>query len=105
MAAIARGMAGQAIDSFLGEDDGSYAEIIAKDKKVGEIQKSLNDALAAQAARDPDRALDIVSMINLARRMERVADHAKNISVMVPYVTKGILLRHSQEDGDADTGD
>ncbi|MDR1109682.1 MAG: phosphate signaling complex protein PhoU [Deltaproteobacteria bacterium] len=106
MASIAHGMVGQAIDSFLAGDDRIHADIVARDRRVGELHRGLNEGLAAQVARDPDRALDIVSLINLTRRMERVADHAKNISVMVPYVTKGILLRHNPEAGpDADNDD
>jgi phosphate uptake regulator len=48
----------------------------------------------ARLSADPDGASEIVSVIGLIRRIERVADHAKNMAVMIPYVTEGRLLRH-----------
>jgi phosphate transport system protein len=106
IADIAVRMVDRALDSFFSSDDQAYVSLLEEDKKVGEKQKQLNETLVSQVAKDPENALDIISMINIIRRIERVADHAKNISVMVPYVTKGILLRHNPEGGqDADYDD
>ncbi|MDR0356471.1 MAG: phosphate signaling complex protein PhoU [Deltaproteobacteria bacterium] len=106
MGRLAGDMVRKAVDSFLSSDDLSYLEICRQDKKVGERQRELNEALAAKVAKEPEKAPDIVSLVNIVRRMERTADHAKNVAVMVPYITKGLLLRHNPEDGvDADYDD
>jgi phosphate transport system protein len=102
MADVAWSMVTRAIDSFLASDDQAYLALLKDDRQVGEKQRKINESLVSQMASDPEKALDIVSLINIVRRIERVADHAKNISVMVPYVTKGILLRHSQGEGQDD---
>ncbi|MDR2386780.1 MAG: phosphate signaling complex protein PhoU [Deltaproteobacteria bacterium] len=99
MAEMTGSMVSRAMDCFFASDDQAYLSLLEDDRKVGHIQKKLNEYLIAQMAKDPEKALDIVSLINVIRRVERVADHAKNIAIMVPYVTKGILLRHSQEAG------
>ncbi|MDR0622570.1 MAG: phosphate signaling complex protein PhoU [Deltaproteobacteria bacterium] len=100
MAEMAGHMVDRAMDGFFASDDRAYLGLLEDDLKVGELQKILNDKLIAHMAKDPDKALEVVSLLNIIRRIERVADHAKNIGVMVPYVTKGILLRHNQESGD-----
>jgi phosphate transport system protein len=99
MSETAGSMVTRAMDCFFASDDQAYLGLLEDDRKVGEMQIKLNEYLINQMAKDPEKALDIVSLINVIRRIERVADHAKNIGIMVPYVTKGILLRHSQAEG------
>ncbi|MDR1488003.1 MAG: phosphate signaling complex protein PhoU [Deltaproteobacteria bacterium] len=97
---------GEAVDSFFDLNDEKFKQIFGTDKSIGEIQKSINSDLTNFISRDPDSALETISLINIVRRLERVADHAKNIAVMVPYITQGKLLRHSPEAlTDADTVD
>jgi phosphate uptake regulator len=48
----------------------------------------------ALITKDPEAALDAVSLINVIRRVERVADHAKNIAALAPYVADGSVVRH-----------
>ncbi|MDR2366845.1 MAG: phosphate signaling complex protein PhoU [Deltaproteobacteria bacterium] len=106
MTAMAGSMVTRAMDCFFASDDMAYQGLLEDDKKVGELQQKLNAWLIDMMAKDADKGLDIVSLLNILRRIERVADHAKNIGVMVPYVTKGILLRHNRGDGqDADNGE
>jgi phosphate transport system protein len=106
MARISGDMVNRSLDSFMAFDDRAYAGLLEEDKRVGQKQRLLNERLVAQVAKDPEKALDIISLINVIRRVERVADHAKNISMMVPYVTRGVLVRHNQEAGqDADNDD
>lgn len=106
MAALAGGMVRRAVDGFLALDDSLYLGLNLEDKEVGALQRAINRSLAGRMAENTERALDYVAVINIVRRVERVADHAKNIAVMIPYVTKGLLLRHKTEDGaDADHDD
>jgi phosphate transport system protein len=106
MAAMTEDMLKRALNSFFASDDSVYITLLEDDKKIGEKQRLLNDNLIAEMAKDPEKAIDAVSLMNIIRRIERVADHAKNISVMVPYVTKGTLLRHNPEAGeDVDNDD
>ncbi|MDR1676890.1 MAG: phosphate signaling complex protein PhoU [Deltaproteobacteria bacterium] len=105
LANLASGMVNRALDSFLSADDQAYLTLIEDDKKVGEIQKQLNESLVSHVSKDPEKALDIIALINIVRRIERVADHAKNISIMVPYVTKGIIVRHNPEVAQDDDND
>ncbi|MDR2302655.1 MAG: phosphate signaling complex protein PhoU [Deltaproteobacteria bacterium] len=105
MSEMAGSMVGRAMDCFFASDDQAYLGLLEDDRTVGDLQKKLNEYLISQMAKDPEKALDVVSLINVIRRIERVADHAKNIAIMVPYVTKGILLRHAPEDGQELDGD
>jgi phosphate transport system protein len=97
MAELCGKIIAQSVDSFFELDDVKYQEIFDSDKLIGVYQKSINDDLVSHISRDPESALETVSLLNIIRRLERVADHAKNIAIMVPYITQGKLLRHSPE--------
>jgi phosphate transport system protein len=98
MVNLASSMVEKAINSFLALDDQVYHSLYQDDREIGKYQRELNSELVSKMASNTDWALEFVSVINIIRRVERVADHAKNIAVMVPYVTKGVLLRHNPED-------
>jgi phosphate transport system protein len=93
---LAASMVDRAVAGVLAVDDSVQPQITADDKIVGEYQRDLHQALVARLSADPDGASEIVSVIGVVRRIERVADHAKNMAVMIPYVTEGRLVRHQK---------
>jgi phosphate transport system protein len=93
MTDLAAEMIAEAVDSFFRIDAGKHQSLAASDLVVGQLQRELNAALVARISQDPDVALEAVSLINVVRRIERAADHAKNISALVPYVASGTVLR------------
>ncbi|MDR1870565.1 MAG: phosphate signaling complex protein PhoU [Deltaproteobacteria bacterium] len=86
-------MLNEAIDAFLSGDAEKYPVIIRTDETVGALQKSLNESLVALIKKDTSRVGPAISVINIIRRLERIADHAKNIAEMVPYVTVGEVVK------------
>ena len=97
---LASSMVERAVAGVLAVDDTVQPQITKDDKIVGQCQRELHQALVERLSADPDGAGEIVSVIGLVRRIERVADHAKNMAVMIPYMTEGKLIRHLQsEDG------
>lgn len=56
------------------------------------VQKELKDAIR----RDPDRVNTWLRLINTARNLERVADHATNIAETVVYLKEGRIIRHDR---------
>jgi phosphate transport system protein len=86
-------MLNEAIDAFLAGDVAKYPIIIKTDETVGALQKSLNESLVALIKKDTSRTGPAIALINIIRRLERVADHAKNIAEMVPYVALGEVVK------------
>ncbi|MDR2422892.1 MAG: phosphate signaling complex protein PhoU [Deltaproteobacteria bacterium] len=86
-------MLNEAIDAFLAGDAEKFPIIIRTDETVGALQKSLNESLVALIKKDASRTGPAIALVNIIRRLERIADHAKNIAEMVPYVTVGEVVK------------
>ena len=54
------------------------------------VLKELKDAIR----QDPERVETWLRLINTARNLERVADHASNIAETVVYLKEGEIIRH-----------
>lgn len=94
MAVIAQNMVKDAIESFINRNPDVAREVCARDDKVdtlnGEIFRELFGYML-QDSRNINRAIDLILV---ARHLERIADHATNISEDVIYMVKGHDIRH-----------
>lgn len=86
----------ESTDSFFETDDHRYEGIGETDKKVGHLQRNLNASLAALIREDAAHIDDAVVLLNIVRRVERIGDHAKTMSELVPYVATGKVIRHQK---------
>ncbi len=73
--------------------------VIAGDRKVDRHSRAVVEELKQAIREDPDRLDSWLRLINAARNLERVADHATNIAESVVYLKEGDIIRH-----DASTG-
>jgi phosphate transport system protein len=99
---LVSGMLNEAVEALFKSDAQKYAELVKKDRAVGEYQRSLNKKLVDIISRDAKNIDGAVAMINVIRRLERIADHAKSITVMIPYITEGTILRNKGKGPNAD---
>jgi phosphate transport system protein len=84
----------RSLDAFARMDPSPSGEIVRKDKEVDAIFKGITRQLITYMMEDPrliTRALDVLF---IAKSIERVGDHAKNISEYVVYMVKGRDVRH-----------
>jgi phosphate transport system protein len=93
MSSLASSMLSAAIAAFFTNDSEKYKELLEQDLIIGTYQDELNTSLMERIGKDLDHTRDIVSLINIIRRVERVADHAKNIAALAPYVSEGTVVR------------
>jgi phosphate transport system protein len=54
------------------------------------VRAGLTDSIR----RDPERVEDWLRLIDLARHLERVGDHAASIAEAVIYLKEGEIIRH-----------
>ena len=79
----------------LAKNDGALARgIIADDRRVDRLYRSVLKELKQEIRRDPERLDTWLRLINTARNLERVADHATNIAESVVYLKEGDIIRH-----------
>ena len=98
MSAIAIDMLRQALDSFARLDAGAAPEIARRDLEVDDSFRAVLRELLTYMIEDPRTISATLDIIFIAKALERVGDHAKNISEYVVYMIKGKDVRHLSAD-------
>jgi phosphate transport system protein len=68
--------------------------VIAADQYVDRDYRDVQKQLKAAIVRDPERVDTWLRLVNTARNLERIADHAAKIAASVVYLREGEILRH-----------
>lgn len=69
-------------------------EVKARDKKLDEQNREVANHLTARMSEMPDRIADFLNLLLIARHLERVGDHAKNIAEDAVYAAAAEDIRH-----------
>ena len=85
----------RALDAFARLDVENALRVIEDDHDIDTAYKKLVRNCIKQMENNPDKVEDYVSLIWASRALERVGDHAKNISEYVIYQVKGQDVRHA----------
>lgn len=94
MTDIACEMVHGALAAFASEDVDMARRVVALDDQVDALNRQTFTDLLADSADDPDMVKRSMSLILLARSLERIADHAENICEEVVFLVKGEDIRH-----------
>jgi phosphate transport system protein len=71
-------------------------EVINKDNEIDELNVQVYRELFTYMAENPKLISDALSMIMVAKALERIADHATNIAEMAIYYIEGVEVRHHE---------
>ena len=93
-AEIAVSMLRKALDAFARLDVSVSAEVVRQDREVDAGFKAAMRQLITFMMEDPRTISSSLDLLFIARSIERVGDHAKNISEYVVYLVKGRDVRH-----------
>ena len=96
MAQIAEGMLRDSITAFIERKPELAQEIIRRDKEVDQINKQLARELTSFMLEDPTTITRSLNLTIVARCLERIADHCKNIAEEVYYLYQAIDIRHER---------
>ncbi len=97
MARLVESMVRKSLDSFVKRDPELAREVLLSDDAVDDLRDAIYQELVSFMQNDPStisRALDLMSV---ARNLERIADHATNISEDVLFLVQGVDVRHHAE--------
>jgi len=97
MSSIAREMVKRAIDSFVNNDPELAREILPKDDLVDNLNRDIFNYLVQEMKMDPEIIEPAAHIIVLSRHLERLADHATNISEDVVYLVDAKIVKHHAE--------
>jgi len=83
-----------ALRAFEMEDVQEAERVVAEDDAVDALNRQTFRDLLTDRTDDPELVKRCMSLILLARSLERIADHAVNICEEVVYLVKGEDIRH-----------
>ena len=89
-----RRMVTDALDAFARSDADSARGVIAADREVDTEYRLTIDELKAELVRHPKDSERAVNTMWVARALERIGDHAKNIGELVVFQVQGLDVRH-----------
>jgi phosphate transport system protein len=98
MASMAMDMVHKALDSFARLDLNTAAQIVRQDELVDEEFRSIMRQLITFMMEDPRKISTSLEVLFVAKALERIGDHAKNMSEYVVYMVKGKDVRHVTAD-------
>ena len=94
MATLARDMLHMSLDAFARSDATKVLEIAHMDEEVDEQFQVAIRQLITFMLEDPRTISISLEVLFVAKAVERIGDHAKNISEYVVYMVKGKDVRH-----------
>jgi len=97
MAQIAEGMLRDGITALIERKPELAQEVVKRDKEVDQINKQLARELTSFMLEDPSTITRALNLTIVARALERVADHCKNIGEEVYYLYQAVDIRHEKK--------
>lgn|SRR5690606_15875117 len=95
MSASVTGMINNALDAFARQDAIHAAEIVRSDKEVDRAWKGALRHMITYMIEDPRYISHSIDLIFIARALERIGDHAKNMAERIIYMVRGDDVRHT----------
>jgi phosphate transport system protein len=85
----------EALDAFARLDVASAASVLREDSEIDAEFKSVLRQLITYMMEDPRTITPALETVWVAKAIERIGDHSKNIAEQVIYIVKGTDVRHT----------
>ncbi len=95
---LASGLLNKALDAFARLDVNAALSILKEDDLIDQEFDGFVRKLITYMMEDPRMISPSLDLLFLAKAIERIGDHAKNIAEFIIYVVKGEDVRHSSID-------
>jgi phosphate transport system protein len=95
MAQIALGMLRHALDAFERLDLEGTADVVRRDAEVNEAFRGILRQAILAMIEDPRTISAGLDLVFVAKALERIGDHAKNLAGHAIYAVKGADVRHA----------
>lgn len=97
MAGLAVGMLKDSLDSFISGDPEKAREVCARDDQVDELKDKILRIVLTYMMDNPNFISGGMTLILVARNLERIADLATDISEEAIYIHQGKVIKHRAE--------
>ncbi len=92
---LAAGLLRKALDAFARLDTAAAASILKEDDLIDQEFGGFVRKLVTYMMEDPRTISASLDLLFLAKAVERIGDHAKNIAEFIIYIVKGADVRHA----------
>lgn len=99
MAELALSMIKDGLDAFITRDAAKARAVLPRDEEVNAMHKQLQRELVSYMLEAPPNISRCLHLMQVAKRIERIADHATNIAEEVVYLHEGRDIRHLKAQG------
>ncbi len=82
------------IEALIEKDSSAALAVCKADDEVDDLEDGLKEELKALIIQNPQRSEVYLSLLSVARNLERIADYSTNISEDVIYLVNGEIMRH-----------
>ncbi|OGA53835.1 MAG: phosphate transport system regulatory protein PhoU [Betaproteobacteria bacterium RIFCSPLOWO2_12_FULL_63_13] len=93
---IAVQMLRQALDAFARMDATQAAQVVREDVTIDDEFRAIVRQLVTFMMEDPRTISSALEILWIAKAIERIGDHAKNMAENVIYIVKGTDVRHTR---------
>ncbi|KIP18439.1 MULTISPECIES: phosphate signaling complex protein PhoU [Burkholderia] len=88
----------RALDAFARLDTVAAAQIVKDDKEIDQEFRAFVRKLVSYMQEDPRTISVGLEYLFIAKAIERIGDHAKNLAEFIIYIVKGTDVRHQPRD-------
>ena len=92
---LASGLLRKALDAFARLDTAAAVSILKEDDEIDKEFDGFVRKLVTYMMEDPRTISASLDLLFLAKAIERIGDHAKNIAEFIIYIVKGADVRHT----------
>ncbi|WP_022849839.1 phosphate signaling complex protein PhoU [Limisalsivibrio acetivorans] len=94
-------MLNDAVNAYFNRDVKSAFDVIKRDDYIDSLHAQILRELLTYLAEDMRKTTGIVSLMQITKSFERIADHATNICELVYFMVEGKIVRHQRiEEGE-----
>ncbi len=94
---VVESMVLQSLEAFVKRDVELARGVLKSDDQVDKLRNGITRQMLDLMKKDPSNVERAVDYILIARRLERIADHATNIAEDIIFMVKGVDVRHRNE--------
>ncbi len=95
MAEMSISMINDSLQAFFDGDTKLAFDVIKRDHAIDQLNDQVTRELLTYSMEDVKTLHVVLALMNVSRRLERVADHATNVAEVVYYMVEGKIIRHS----------
>ncbi len=95
LADIAIGMLKDSISAFINEDARLATLVCERDNTVDKLRDDTLTKLVTFIGNDPTKVVSIIRMMDICRKLERVADLSTNLCEDIIFIVEGRVIKHA----------